>query len=125
MVLKCYLHKIAISKNQKEYAWYTLPNDTLPVMVHFSYLESTLIPFDETIEHSKNKSKGRVPSCDDTNVNTDQSLFGFEYFLERTSGVGYFMLNNQNYYRLSDSLSTRDIVDAFKYSGNMGNFVFI
>ena len=61
---------------------YTSPDDTLPIMVHFSYLESKLIPFGDPIKHSKDGSKGRVPSCDYTDVNTDPSLYGFECFLD-------------------------------------------
>ena len=111
-MFKCNPHKIAISQSQKRYSLYVSPNDTLPVMAHFSYLESTLIPLGELMEPTKekakemekskgrvmepmkentkggDKSKERVPFCEDTDVNNDQALFGFECFFGKKVELG-------------------------------------
>ena len=64
MVIRCQLHKIAISRNQKKYEWNDSPNDTLPVIVRFSNLEETLIPFGEPIEKPTDKLIGQLRHSD-------------------------------------------------------------
>ena len=52
LIVRCHMHKISISRNNNKYALYNMANDTLSVIVRFSYLESTLIPFGEPTESS-------------------------------------------------------------------------
>ena len=75
------MHLVAIRRDQKKYEKYKQADDTLPVIVRYSNLESTLIPFGEEVTSCPNKMIGSVPLKNEMDgyqkVNEDKSLLGY------------------------------------------------
>lgn len=113
---------------------YTDEEDHFDVTIRYSYPEGTLIPFGIGMEPRKTDvSLGTLPLSADTLVPlsfnrheydyiiNDFDLFGYEYIVDRESGVRSFVKDGQRYYRVGDWLSLREIISGLQLAGDTCN----
>jgi len=109
-------------------------DDYFDIIIQYSYLEGTLIPFGIGMEHrATDVVLGTLPLPINTKVprsfNThrydvivdDCKLFGYEYIVDNVTGVRSFVKDDQRYYRLGDWLSLRQIINGLQLAGDTSN----
>lgn len=125
---ECEFHKMVWSNKSNRHTLFQNEQENIPIRVSFSYLEGTLMPFEEG-KGKAGRFIGTVPLKNKrieemNNVNEDVELQGWQCFV-KANGVRYFTKDEKKVYRLGDLLSFRLIVDAFRMSGRTGNFIYI
>jgi len=122
------LHKMSFCCSPNRHTLYQKADECETVIIHFRYLEGTLILFEES--QNGGKCIGIVPLGNEQMTafydgDEDERFFGFKCMIKRKSGGRYFQHENKNYYRLGDYLSFQMIADAFQFCGETPYFLYV